>query len=64
MLVQSQRSGCMRELSTNTEGIQKMIEQQEEKQRQREQAVAERGQRIQALMDRMADVVVNKDKEL
>ncbi len=41
-----------------------MIEQQEEKQRQREQAVAERGQRIQALMDRMADVVVNKDKEL
>ena len=47
-----------------TKEIQKMIEQQEEKQRQREAAVAERGARIQALMDRMADVVVNKDKEL
>lgn len=41
-----------------------MIELQDEKQRQREVAVAERGARIQALMDKMADVVDNKDKEL
>lgn len=41
-----------------------MIELQDEKQRQREAAVAERGARIQALMDKMADVVDNKDKEL
>jgi hypothetical protein len=37
---------------------------QEEKQRQREQAMADRGARIAAIMDKMADVVDNKDREL
>lgn len=47
-----------------TREIQKNIELQEEKQRQRDEAFAERGRRIQEKMDRMADKVDNKDKEL
>lgn len=41
-----------------------MIEIQDQKQREREAAVAERGARIQATMDKMAEVIDNKDKEL
>ena len=32
--------------------------------KKREEAIAERGARIQKVMDRMADVVNNKDKEM
>lgn len=35
-----------------------------EKERKRERDIAARGARIQAMMDKMADVVDNKDKEL
>lgn len=41
-----------------------MIDEQLERERQRELAVEERGKRIAAIMDKMADVVDNKDKEL
>ena len=35
-----------------------------EVEKKREEAIAARGARIQATMDRMADVVNNKDKEM
>ena len=37
---------------------------EDEKIKKREEAIAARGARIQAMMDKMADVVDNKDKEL
>lgn len=44
--------------------IEAYIQHQIEAERKRDQANAERGAKIQKVMDSMADVVNNKDKEL
>ena len=48
----------------DAEEIENYIKHQLEVEKKREEAIAERGARIQKVMDRMADVVNNKDKEM
>jgi hypothetical protein len=48
----------------DAEEIENYIQHQLVQEKRREEAIAERGARIQRTMDRMADVVTNKDKEM
>ena len=48
----------------DAEEIENYIKHQLEVEKRREEAIAERGARIQKVMDSMAEVVNNKDKEM
>ena len=48
----------------DAEEIENYIKHQLQAEKRREEAIAERGARIQKTMDRMADVVTSKDKEM
>ena len=48
----------------DAEEIENYIKHQLEVEKKREEAIAERGARIQKVMDSMAEVVTNKDKEM
>jgi len=44
--------------------VERNMKEQEEKDKKREEQIKQRGARIQAMMDKMADVVDNRDKEM